>query len=50
MSNNENAIKKSEKPEVNVEEEIINKPDVQEIGMPDEELLWERKFKRQCRG
>ena len=51
MSNSENAkVKRSEKPEVNVEEEEITRPDVQEIEMPDEELLWERRFKRQCRG
>lgn len=49
MSNTENVIKKNEKP-ANEETENIVKPDVQVIGMPDEELLWERRFKRQCRG
>ena len=49
MSNTENVIKKNEKP-ANEEAENIVKPDVQVIGIPDEELLWERRFKRQCRG
>ena len=50
MSNTENVIKKNEKPANNEETEDIVKPDVQVIGMPDEELLWERKWKKQCRG
>lgn len=30
-------------------EESENKIDVDVIGIPDEDLLWERKFRKQCK-